>query len=439
MARPKPPSEPGTDLPGKPAASAGRAKPAMLVVPRGWLVAVLMIVLAPWLIVAMLYSRVPVPAAVSPAPAAAATGIATSGGDPGARGQLLTTPIVISPPVEYVPTDWGPIEPPTWHFPNATMPQVEAVFAGSGLSAGEVSALMAAAKPAPAIKGVIVTPDPALARSLKPDVRAHIYLMLAGTPLNVRQRDAYRYYGSSAEAWLAASAVSAETRRLVDPLIYRQGDFLYFADIDLVRPHITDAAELQRLAKALLREATLLVGLRLDERADVDRIAEYWGRGGRRTDVRPLLESVAGADGPQTFDVSHLLPTFARQHLYRYPRVTLADLERTAFVNCFWTALNFFNQEPDDRYLDDRWAIERLKRDYYIVHDQLQLGDIAAFADARGRYFHAAVYLADNLVFGKNGNSPLAPWTIVPIERLKGYYVEYADEWNVIYYRRKDL
>ena len=163
---------------------------------------------------------------------------------------------------------------------------------------------------------------------------------------------------------------------------------------------------------------------------------EYWGRGGRRTDIRPLLESVVSSGQDRTIDISHLLPTLAREHLYRYPRVALGDFDKPSFVNCFWTALNFFNAEPDDRYLSSEFAIERLKRDYFIIHDQLQLGDVAAFVDPAGGIFHAAVYLADGLVFGKNGTSHLAPWSIVPMDRLKSYYPEHEDHWQVVYYRR---
>jgi hypothetical protein len=84
-------------------------------------------------------------------------------------------------------------------------------------------------------------------------------------------------------------------------------------------------------------------------------------------------------------------------------------------------------------------GVEALKQDYYVVQDGLQLGDIAAFFDGRGNLFHVAVHLADGLVFGKNGTSRLAPWTILPIDRLKGHYPEYADDWHVTFHRRNDL
>jgi hypothetical protein len=194
---------------------------------------------------------------------------------------------------------------------------------------------------------------------------------------------------------------------------------------------------LQWLAKALMRHSTLLVSLAAPEPSETAAIVEYWGRGGRRTDIRPIIESIAGTD--RKIDISHLLPTLARQHLYRYPRVSLADLDKPILANCFWTALNFFNQIPDDRFLDVDYALERLRSEYVVVHNDLQLGDIVAFLDDEYEVFHVAVYLVDGLVFGKNGLSSLAPWSILPIDHLKGHYIEHSANWRLSFHRRRDL
>jgi len=85
------------------------------------------------------------------------------------------------------------------------------------------------------------------------------------------------------------------------------------------------------------------------------------------------------------------------------------------------------------------YALKHLKEGYYVIQDGYQLGDIVAFSDADGNLFHVTVFLADNLVFGKNGSSYLAPWSILPMARLKGHYVENADNWQVTVHRRKDL
>lgn len=36
------------------------------------------------------------------------------------------------------------------------------------------------------------------------------------------------------------------------------------------------------------------------------------------------------------------LPALARNHLYRYPKLTAADLDKPLLANCLWSALNFF-------------------------------------------------------------------------------------------------
>jgi hypothetical protein len=59
--------------------------------------------------------------------------------------------------------------------------------------------------------------------------------------------------------------------------------------------------------------------------------------------------------------------------------------------------------------------------------------------DEEGNLFHAAVYLADDLVFTKNGTSPIAPWTIMPIDHLKSYYRLQSENPRLIYHRRNDM
>lgn len=419
------------------------APSAAVVVPRAWLVTLLVLVIAPWLVYLALWWFSSGPS--QPARVDTAGGAATEGGAAararkvGPWGALDLTPIVISPPLDYVPQNWGPVEPPLWHFPPSTNAAFQGFLTSSGLTTYQINRMHEGARPDPATGGITVSVDPAIIRELSPQARANLYHELEKDPRNATHHEQYRFFGTSVDEWLPPTLISAETRALVEPLVYRREGFLYFADIDLIRAQIREPAELQRLAKGLLRQSTLLVKLRVDRWSDVDTIAEYWGRGGRRTDIRPLLESVAGGGTDQRIDISHLLPALARQYLYRYVKFTAADLDRPLLANCFWTALNFFNAEPDSRYLDLDYSLKRLREDFYFVQDNFQLGDIVAFSDGQGAIFHVAVYLADGLVFGKNGSLPLDPWSILPIERLKGHYSQYAGEWRVSYHRRKDF
>jgi hypothetical protein len=419
------------------APGAAESAVSAVAVPRAWLVALTVLVIVPWVIAGVLYSWTE-DADEATGPAVGSAADPPSPAKAGPWGQLTVTPIVISPPIEYIPRTWGSPDVSPWYLPRMTARELEQFLSSFGLDRDAIARLSSTMRPEPRTGGVVVRPDPDVLRRLDPQGRARLYQELGKSQLNHDQKTSYRYFAASPDAWFSSSLISPETRRLVEPLLYRKGDFLFFADIQLVRSALSPD-ELQRLAKVLLRQATMLVRLRIADATQVAPMAEYWGRGGRRTDIRPLLESIAGAGADGSIDISHLLPSFAREHLYRYPRITVTDLQKPLLANCLWTALNFFNADPDDRFLDEHFSLERLKEDYYLVHDGFQLGDIVAFRDGEGNLFHLAVYLADDLVFGKNGTTPLAPWTILPLERLKGHYVEYADQWHVSYHRRKDL
>jgi hypothetical protein len=425
------------DAPGR--LSAGAQAAPVVILPRRWLVAGVALLILPWLIVAAIYLRAPATGPISaPEPSATAPSRMASEGP---WGRLTKTPIIVSPPLEYVAADWGREEdhPYRWFLPGTTPDVLHAFLASTGLTPEQVTRLEATARRDERIQGFTLEPDLTMLRSLDPQVRGRIYLQLARSPLNADQGNAFRFFGASPDEWLSHSLMAPATRQLVEPLIYRDGDIMYFADAAIVRAEIPDGDQRQKLAKALLRQPTMLVRLSVRDAAQVPALAQYWGRGGRATDVRPLLESVAGASQGGEIDIVHLLPAFARNRLYRYPRLTTGDLDKPALANCLWTSLNFFRPEPEDRFLDVNTAIASLRQDYHIVESNYQLGDVIALLDGEGDLFHVVVYLADDLVFTKNGTSPVSPWTIMPLQRVKDYYRSHSQDPRLIYHRRNDF
>lgn len=411
--------------------------PHTVAIPPRWLFVALATILIPWIVVAAIYLRSADPSGERE-PGTAVTGPTPAASGP--WGRLSKTPIVVSPPLEYVAADWGREEGPyQWYFPGTSPDLLRAFLSSTGLTADQVTRFASAARPEPRISGLTLQPDLDLLRSLDPQVRARLYLQLAKSVLNADQANSFRFFGTSTDQWFDGTVMSPQTRALIEPLIYRDGEIMHFADAEIVRRQIADATERQRLAKALLRQPTMLVRLSVDRSSEINELAQYWGRGGRSTDIRPLLESVAGAGDQGSIDIVHLLPAFARNRLYRYPRLTTGDLNKPALANCLWTALNFFATEPDDRYLELNAAIATLRQDYHIVESNYQLGDVIALLDAEGDLFHVVVYLADDLVFTKNGTSPVAPWTIMPLDRVKDYYRNQSENPRLIYHRRNDL
>jgi hypothetical protein len=405
-----------------------------IAVPRPWLIALGIILILPWLGVTIFWLRPVTRASVG-------NGKATPNTEarPGKWGELKLVPIVISPPMELVLTDWEFMRRPTWFFPGATAEIVAQALQSAGVSTADAARLRAEARFDSRISGVILTPDPTWVRALTPETRSRIYHILAKSDLNVNQAQAFRYPGTNLEAWFGSSPISPHTRQLIEPLIYRDGDYMLFSDIELVRTEIGGDDELRRLSKALFRQPTVIAHLSVDHSADLDALVEYWGRGGRRTEIRPLLESVVGGGTDRSIDIIHLLPPFAQNNLYCYPELSVADLSKPTVANCLWSSLNFFLPKPDNRFLDTAVALKTLKENYFIVESDFELGDIVAFLDGEGNIFHAAVYIADNLVFSKNGFSAMAPWTLMSIDDLKGYYRRHSENPRLIVHRRKDL
>ncbi|MBN1567151.1 MAG: hypothetical protein JXA73_04860 [Acidobacteria bacterium] len=404
-----------------------------IAVPHRWLIVLLAVLVLPWLWMTATCFR-----------PEKATNIAVEDTDPvktasaGKWGKLTLVPIIISPPMELVFTDWGFMRRPTWFFPRVDADAVAQFLQSSGVSPEDAARLRSKAQFDARISGVILAPDPAWVRGLSPDTRANIYRMLAKSRLNIDQTLGFRYPGTNPEEWFGPSLISQHTRELIEPLIYRDGGYMQFCDIELVRSEIGGEDELRKLGKALFRQPTFITQLSIDPSDNLDELIEYWGRGGRRTDIRPLIESLAARGSQRSIDIINLLPPFIRNHLYRFPKLTIRDMDRPAVVNCLWSSLNFFSEKPDDRFLDSAVALKALKEDYFVVESDFELGDIVAFLDEDGNIFHAAVYIADDIVFSKNGESAMAPWTLMKLNDVKEYYRLCSENPRLIFHRRND-
>jgi hypothetical protein len=184
-------------------------------------------------------------------------------------------------------------------------------------------------------------------------------------------------------------------------------------------PRLPDEGERVRFVKTLARRNTLLAKVRINEQTDVEKLVAYWGFDGRAKDLRPLIESLRRVPGGATLDVAHLLPPFARRRMYTYPVPT--NDPRAGRRDGLWTALNFFNETPDDRFADPQVAINAISANYYPISGGAQLGDLMVLLTRTDQLIHCATYVADDVVFTKNGPAYLQPWMF---QRL-GDMVEY--------------
>jgi hypothetical protein len=188
--------------------------------------------------------------------------------------------------------------------------------------------------------------------------------------------------------------------------------------------------------KALSHQSAVLMGIRVWPDSDIDKIINYWSwpAGVRIVDVRPFLESLRREPDGGAASILYFLPPFARARLYTYP---LPSQPGDPAMDCHWTTMNFFNETPDNRFSDPKYTVDYLLSHYYKIGKPTIYGDLIFLLNKNGNAIHSAVYLADDIVFTKNGNNFAQPWMLM---HLKDLLDEYSVDGppDVIFYRNKD-
>lgn len=349
-------------------------------------------------------------------------------------GELESIPIVIGPSLEYIPSLMSDRRGNRWSFPKTSIRDLTKFIRAAGLSETETTQLLAVAEPSAEIQGVVVTPDPKIVASLNPGVRRAIYARLALFPGNFDQVNASHFPAESADTWL--SVLQEPARSMIRRLMYPSGGFLLFADLPLVLPSVESKQERERIFQVLAKQQTYLLKLRVRKGTNVDALAAYWGRGGRRKDVKPLLESLATTEGGQTIDVVHLLPPFARRYLYTFPLPSIKSA--AAGYDCHYASFNFFNDASQERFIETSEVVRTLGEKYHPIYANPELGDLIIYLTADNDIIHSAVYVAGDMLFTKYGNSPAQPWMLMTLDEVKDFY-PVNGELKVRYFRPNHL
>src|SRR5881397_1230359 len=99
-------------------------------------------------------------------------------------------------------------------------------------------------------------------------------------------------------------------------------------------------------------------------------------------------------------------------------------------------AMNFFSDTPDNALFDERAKDQELLHKYSRIkeHDR-QFGDLLLLM-ANKEALHMCVYLADDVVFTKNGANTIQPWVLMRVPDMLANY-EADKPFQVLTYRRK--
>lgn len=339
-------------------------------------------------------------------------------------GELLTSDIEVERPEEYAAYETKTNEPPAWVFDKMPPEKARTLMLACGLDAAQVDRALSPALCSTTPSGTVVTPDESLLFSLSRETRAKFYAELGRSGVNYYMQYPYCFPADRLERWFGDVKVNQDLVARVKKLLYPRGSAECFSDFEFIMRSVPSGDQRLALVKALSRQPALLARLHVGPQTDVDRLLGYWGRGLQVKDARPLLEALKREPQGGNLSLAYLLPRFARERLYTFP---LPPKPGEPAKDCHWSTMNFFSDEPDARFANTSYAFSYLSTNFYRVAKPSLYGDIVLVLDDKGNAIHSAVFLADDIVFTKNGTSFAQPWTLMRIkDMLPGYNGEGA-------------
>ncbi len=262
--------------------------------------------------------------------------------------------------------------------------------------------------------GCSVTPEPSVLEGLTTAQRVGLYTAMRGFTQAVMLRAPFSR-PLDRPAFADDEGLTAEARSVLARGTFESNGNRYFSDLSWLCSRVTDDAGRSSFFRVLRKRAGIDLSLRLRATDDLDAIARWWGMRTRVDAVRARLGR-ALADGAQTLPLRELLPPMPSARAGTFaPRGTRFD--------CFWTALNFNGSTVEGGPMEDRASFDQaVARWESVPLDELRAGDVIAFRTGEGTTLHAAVYLADDFVFTKDGWSMHRPWEFGRLSALRQTY-----------------
>ena len=356
--------------------------------------------------------------------------------DEGPWGDLQTWDIRIEQPLEYSTFEKTTAQGPVWNFGNLSPDAVAQVLRQSGLEESVVTALISTASVTPS--GTVIKPPIDSIRTLSPEVRSKLYAVLARNPLNRFQNAPY-YIAKGDVETLFDNHHASDSRAisLMKGLLYARNGFQYFSDPEVVLSVMTTPEERSNFIQSLTSQTAVMARLLIRPDSDIDKPLNYWClsmSGVLMKDLRPLMEAEQRLPEGGSISILYLLPPLARERLFTTPLPP--EMGGPKMPDCHWTALNFFSPNPDPRMSDNDYASRRIAEDYYEIAKPGLSGDLILLLNSEGRVIHSAVYIADDVVFTKNGINYAQPWILMRRDDMIGSFSA-LDPVKVSYFRKK--
>ncbi|HRQ89651.1 MAG TPA: hypothetical protein PLA50_12695, partial [Bacteroidia bacterium] len=257
-------------------------------------------------------------------------------------------------------------------------------------------------------------------------MRTNLYRYLATQPGNEHFRQPIYINSENLSEWFDGSQVPRAAIQDIAKLAFPtpRGRGYYLCDLPFTLRQANSAAEERQLIRGLLRSRALIVRIRLSQDMPLAEIASYWRADYKNKAVLPILESALMADESLALDITHLLPATPRQYLNCFP--TLADGINGRFPDWFWTCYNFFQFTPVDVYADSPERDALIQSEFTPTLPPLQFGDMLLL-NSGPKAIHGCIYIADDIVFTKNGADLFSPWVLMNLGDVVAHHDRFGD------------
>jgi hypothetical protein len=328
------------------------------------------------------------------------------------------------------------LQKPKWFFEGATEKSVVRFIQSCDLPRLHKSFLLNKKYWNITSNGCVITPPNQLLWFLTPRSREQIYTVLGKWTANYPQALPFHFSDKGFELRFQNSGLPPSKVQLIERLTYRKWGELCFSDLEAAED-LLEPAEFQSLLETLYAIPAYALRLHVGPDSDVAALVRYWGRGGREKRIAPLLTALAKVPGGEAINLTSLLPPFARLRLYTYPDAW----EHATVTNqdCFYSALNFFNETEDTNLVRPDCIQKALESEYVPNHGNPLLGDLMVLLNPELRPVHACIYIADNFVFTKNGMNPGQPWVLMRLPDILPTYFAPQKPGRILCLRHKNL
>ncbi len=351
---------------------------------------------------------------------------------PGPWGRIEYFFTFLDPPANYF-SDRILREETEWAFIDQDVHQVKTLLESWGVVPHKDAMFIKAPN------GCLLRPGNDFVREMPPALLQELYPRLLAADRGFGHFNDFVIEGGSYREISEGMGIPEEVIHFVESRCITFGKKKIFLDTPLALGMLRTESQKRVFLQSLARTRALVGRLRVDADTPLRDVARWWSAGANRSRALPLLETALRANGISTIDLLHLLPPVPRRLLYTFS--TEKDALNGLAPDCYWAAMNFFSEVASNRYLD-----EDLPRHYYFTEDWFepvsnpnQFGDISVLHSPKeGKFVHAWVHIADNIVYTKNGSGRFFPYLLMQKEDMLSRYL-YSGDLRIQGYRSRTL